>query len=45
MIKALKQKAISRDLRLRQVKVMLSAVMIAVATVAAINLFAGHLHT
>lgn len=43
MIKALQQTAIRRDLRLRQVKVMLAAVMIAVATVATINLFAGHL--
>lgn len=43
MIKALQQTAMRRDLRLRQVKVMLAAVMIAVATVATINLFAGHL--
>ncbi|MDX1572514.1 MAG: FtsX-like permease family protein [Methylophaga sp.] len=43
MIKALQQTAIRRDLRLRQVKVMLAAVVIAVATVATINLFAGHL--
>ena len=43
MIKALKQTALRRDLRLRQVKVMLAAVVIAVATVATINLFAGHL--
>lgn len=43
MIRALQQTAVRRDLRLRQVKVMLAAVMIAVATVATINLFAGHL--
>ncbi|MDT8310957.1 MAG: FtsX-like permease family protein [Methylophaga sp.] len=43
MIKALQQITIRRDLRLRQVKVMLAAVMIAVTTVATINLFAGHL--
>lgn len=43
MIKALKQAAILRDIRLRQVKVILAAVIIAVATVATINLFASHL--
>ncbi|AFJ03669.1 hypothetical protein Q7C_2548 [Methylophaga frappieri] len=43
MSRRLLSKGLVQDLRLRQVKVMLSSILIAVATIATINLFAAHL--